>query len=224
MYLYIIVESPQDNLTHFTIHATMFNLVSWQELRDYVIWLKSSRSLSDRTINHCISQLRCFLFMFFINHGMRLSCLCASLTYIFLLSQKDTFTFISTMLYLKQKTMLAVMYSTDLRVGELCALRYEDIQRQTMHIHIKHSKALCDRYAILSTMALDLLTQYWYEYDRPMGWLFPKQIKKDSPLPIETFYQSRHIHAHERRLGWEQKTKLPLLLPQIWHTSLREWH
>nr|WP_308624533.1 phage integrase N-terminal SAM-like domain-containing protein [uncultured Eisenbergiella sp.] len=34
--------------------------VSWQELRDYVLWLKNSRGLSDRTINSVISQLRFF--------------------------------------------------------------------------------------------------------------------------------------------------------------------
>ncbi len=34
--------------------------VSWQELRDYLKWLKSTRDLSDRTINHCVSQLRFF--------------------------------------------------------------------------------------------------------------------------------------------------------------------
>ena len=34
--------------------------VSWEELRDYVRWLQKERSLSDRSINHCISQLRFF--------------------------------------------------------------------------------------------------------------------------------------------------------------------
>ena len=34
--------------------------VSWQELRDYIKWLQKERNLSDRTINHAISQLRFF--------------------------------------------------------------------------------------------------------------------------------------------------------------------
>ena len=33
---------------------------SWEELRDFLRWLKKSRNLSDRTVNHCISQLRFF--------------------------------------------------------------------------------------------------------------------------------------------------------------------
>lgn len=181
--------------------------VSWQELRDYVIWLKSRRGLSDRTINSCISQLR--FFTIYVLHKpwdetqLPMRRFDQYLPYV--PSQKDTFTFISTMPDLKQKTMLAVMYSSGLRVGEVCALRYEDIDRPNMRIHIQHTKARCDRYAMLSTVALDLLTQYWYQYDRPRGWLFPKQTKKDSSRPIDTFYLSRHIHEHERRLGWEEK-------------------
>ena len=34
--------------------------VSWDELREYIRWLQKGRSLSDRTINTCISQLRFF--------------------------------------------------------------------------------------------------------------------------------------------------------------------
>ena len=38
----------------------------------------------------------------------------------------------------------------------------EDISRSSMRIHIRHSKARSDRYAILSQNALDILTQYWF--------------------------------------------------------------
>lgn len=36
-----------------------------------------------------------------------------------------------------------------------------------------------------------------------MGYLFPKQCGEDRP--IDTFFLSRHIHAHEDRLGWERR-------------------
>ena len=104
---------------------------------------------------------------------------------------------------LKQKNMTEFLYSAGLRIGEVCQLRYEDIDRKNMRIHICHSKSRQDRYAILSKTALDLLTQYWFAYGKPLGWLFPKQSGADRP--IDTFYLSRHIHAHERRLGWEER-------------------
>ena len=99
--------------------------------------------------------------------------------------------------------MVALMYSSGLRIGEVCHLRYEDINRKTMKVHILHSKNRQERFAPLSRYALDILTQYWFECGRPMGYLFPKQRGEDRP--IDTFFLSRHIHAHEDRLGWERR-------------------
>lgn len=179
--------------------------VSWAELRDYIRWLQKERSLSDRTINSCISQLR--FFTMYVLHKpwdhtqLPMRRFDHYLPYV--PSQEEVWHFISTMPDLKQKTMTAVMYSAGLRIGEVCRLRYEDIDRKNMRIHICHSKSRQDRYAILSKTALDLLTQYWFAYDKPLGWLFPKQSGADGP--IDTFYLSWHIHAHERRLGWEER-------------------
>lgn len=118
-------------------------------------------------------------------------------------SLEDTLFFIDTIPDIKQKAMVALMYSSGLRIGEVCHLRYEDISRTHMRVHIRNSKSRDDRYAILSQKALDILTQYWQECDRPRGWLFPKQ--HDPDRPIDTFFLSWHIHEHEERLGWERK-------------------
>lgn len=99
--------------------------------------------------------------------------------------------------------MVALMYSSGLRIGEVCHLRYEDINRKTMKVHILHSKNRQERFAPLSRYALDILTQYWFECGRPTGWLFPKQT--DPTRPIDTFFLSRHIHEHEKRLGWPKR-------------------
>ena len=72
-----------------------------------------------------------------------------------------------------------------------------------MRIHVTHSKNRSDRYAILSQKALDILTEYWFAYNRPTGWLFPKQT--DPSRPIDTFYIMRHMRAHEDSLGWEHR-------------------
>lgn len=66
-----------------------------------------------------------------------------------------------------------------------------------------HTQNRNDRYTILSHAALELLTRYWFEFGRPRGFLFPKQNGQDRP--IDTFFLSRHIHAHEDRLGWERR-------------------
>ena len=179
--------------------------VSWQELRDYICWLQKSRSLSDRTVNCAISQLR--FFTLYVLHKpwdpTQLPMRRFDEFLPFVPSQEETWLFISTIPDLKQKAMTALMYSSGLRIGEVCSLRYEDIQRKNMRIHIAHGKNRSDRYAILSKTALDILTQYWFSCGRPMGYLFPKQNGQDRP--IDTFFLSRHIHAHEDRLGWPRR-------------------
>lgn len=45
-------------------------------------------------------------------------------------SKAETWQFISSMLDLKQRTMVTLLYSSGLRIGEVCHLRYEDVDRK----------------------------------------------------------------------------------------------
>lgn len=74
---------------------------------------------------------------------------------------------------IKYKAMLAVMYSSGMRVSEVIHLHYDDISRSNMQIHVRDTKNRMDRYTILSKRCLDILTQYWFEKGRPRGILFP---------------------------------------------------
>ena len=97
------------------------------------------------------------------------------------------------------------MYSSGLRVREVCALRYEDIDisRSSMRIHICHSKARSDRYAILSQKALDILTQYWFRAGKPRGFLFPN--RNDPQRPMAAYTVNQFIFAKETELGLEHR-------------------
>lgn len=178
--------------------------VSWQELRDFVVYIKAKRNLADRTINICISQIR-FFYIYVLHKAWDPTQVPFRKFDTYLPevpSKQEVATFISSMRNLKQKTMVTLMYSAGLRIAEVCNLRCEDIESGKMRIHIRASKNRCNRYAILSEKALALLRKYWSAY-RPQVYLFPKQRGKD--LPIDTFYLSRHIHAHEEHLGWQKR-------------------
>lgn len=179
--------------------------VSWPELRDYIRWLQKSRSLSDRTVNCAISQLR--FFTMYVLHkpwdNTQLPMRKFDEYLPFVPTKDEVLTLIEAMPDLKQKAMVALMYSSGLRVGEVCHLRYEDIERKNMRIFIRHGKNRSSRYAILSRNALDILTAYWFAFGRPKGWLFPQQ--NCAGKPIDTFFISRHIHDAERSLGWEPR-------------------
>ena len=72
----------------------------------------------------------------------------------------------------RNKAIIALLYSSGLRVGELCRLSPEDIYMSTMQVHVRHGKNHCDRWTILSQTALDLLIQYWHEYPMKRDYLF----------------------------------------------------
>lgn len=178
---------------------------TWNDMRRFIDWLQQTRGLSDRTINGVISQLR--FFTLYVLHKpwdpyqLPIRKFDSYLPYV---PTKDEIqTFISTLADLKQKAMVSLLYSAGLRIGEVCQLKYEDIERKNMRIHVSHGKNRSDRYAILSENTLAILTEYWRAFGRPKGWLFPKQ--HDGSKPIDTFYLMRHMRAHEERLGWEHR-------------------
>lgn len=176
--------------------------VSWAELRDFIRWLQKEKNLSDRTINHCISQLR--FFTIYVLHKpwdptqLPMRRFDSYLPYV--PSQKEVYIFINSCQNLKHKAIFALMYSAGLRVGEVCSLRYDDISRTNMRIHIRHSKGRSDRYAILSSHALQILTDYWFPSGKPMGWLFPKHGHPDQHMVTYTVNQA--IFSSETQLGW----------------------
>lgn len=179
--------------------------VSWQDMRDFVLWVQQQRGLSDRTMNHCISQLR--FFTLYVLHKpwdpYQLPTRKFDTYLPFVPSQDEVWHFISTIPDRKQKAMTSVMYSSGLRIGEVCRLKCKDIERSNKRIHITHSKNRSDRYVPLSEHAWLLVLDYWQHCGKPRDWLFPKQ--RDITRSIDTFYLSRHIHAHEQRLGWERR-------------------
>lgn len=110
---------------------------------------------------------------------------------------------------LKHKAIISTMYSSGLRVSEVIHLHYDDISRTNMTIHVRETKGRIDRYTILSRKNLDILTEYWYQYGRPKGILFPSSwtggyLESNS---INQFFKkyarhagiTRHVSSHTCR-------------------------
>ena len=74
----------------------------------------------------------------------------------------------------KHKTILFLIYSAGLRVGEVIKLKPKDIDSQRMLIHVIQGKGKKDRYTVLSEIALEQLRKYYKLY-KPEIWLFPGQ-------------------------------------------------
>lgn len=62
---------------------------------------------------------------------------------------------------LKHRTMIALIYSMGLRIGELINLKNDDIDTSRMMVFIRQSKGAKDRMVPLSSKILENLREYW---------------------------------------------------------------
>lgn len=179
--------------------------ITWQQKRDFIAWIQKDRNLSDRTVNAIISQLR--FFTIYVLHKpwdpSKLPFRKFDLYVPFVPSRDEVTALINSVDDLKAKVMIILMYSAGLRIGEVFRLRYEDISRSNMRIHISKSKNRSDRYVPLSPFALDALTHYWRVYGKPMGYLFCSQSNPSKNAGTE--YVRRHVTMTERMLGWTHR-------------------
>ena len=72
----------------------------------------------------------------------------------------------------KHKTILFLIYSAGLRVGEVVRLTPRDIDSDRLLIHVVQGKGRKDRYTVLSELTLEQLRKYYRLY-KPERWLFP---------------------------------------------------
>ncbi|MCT4685889.1 site-specific tyrosine recombinase/integron integrase [Vallitalea sp.] len=87
------------------------------------------------------------------------------------LSKKEVKSVLTSLKNNKHKTLLALIYSSGLRVGEVVKLKINDVDSQRMLIKIEKGKGNKDRYVMLSESILLQLRRYYKEY-RPNKWLF----------------------------------------------------
>lgn len=72
---------------------------------------------------------------------------------------------------LKHRTILCLIYSSGLRVGEAINLKVNDVDSARMVLQVRKAKGKKDRQVNLSEMILEMLRDYYKEY-KPKQWLF----------------------------------------------------
>lgn len=80
------------------------------------------------------------------------------------LSKEETIALLTATRNLKHRAILAMIYSSGLRIGELLNLRLEDIDVARRQVFIRNSKGRKDRVVILATSILPLLNNYLATY------------------------------------------------------------
>lgn len=150
---------------------------------------------------------------------------------------------------LKHKTLLSLIYSAGLRIGEAINLKINDIDSKRMLIHIKGAKGKKDRYTLLSSSFLELLREYYRTY-KPRNYLFEGQnsaqytatssqkvlknaadkIKLNKPITLHTLRHSFATHLLEngtdiryiQELLGHNSPKTTMIYTHVTETSIRK--
>lgn len=126
-------------------------------------------------------------------------------------SEEEVASLFSVIQNLKHKSILMLIYSAGLRIGESIRLRKEDIHFDRRSIFIKGGKGKKDRYTILSDKMIVILRNYLAAYT-PAYWLFEGQdggqyskssiqkvfrraVSKAKVNPYSTVHTLRHSFA-----------------------------
>lgn len=181
--------------------------ISWPQVREYINYLKYICKLNPRTINGHISQLKDFFE--YVLHRVWNRYEIPFMRYDRKLPAVPSFeqvnTIIDSIQNPKHKAQIALLYSSGIRVSELCRLKCGDIEASQGRIHISVSKNRCERYAILSQKALGILTAYIrssYPHAAKDSWLFPGQ-KAGKHVTTEAV---RQVFKHALSdLNWDDK-------------------
>jgi site-specific recombinase XerD len=124
------------------------------------------------------------------------------------LSLNEIKSIIESIKNMKHKCMIALAYSSSLRVSEVSKLKLKDIDFERKVIHIVYSKGRKDRYTILSRNVHTLLSSYIKEY-QPHFWLF------------ESWTSEKHISIRTIQKVFEKAKELSGIKKDISVHSLR---
>ena len=158
--------------------------ITRDNIKDYLYYLIKDKHLSHSSLR----QARCAITYFFSQTLQKplevenIPCLKKEKKIPTVYSVEEVFRIINAADNIKHKTMLMLVYSSGLRIGELVMLKITDIHRNIMRISVRQGKGHKDRYTILSGVCLKQLERYW-KACQPHDWLFEGQ-KKDRPLSI----------------------------------------
>ncbi|MEM9721880.1 MAG: site-specific integrase [Bacteroidota bacterium] len=86
-------------------------------------------------------------------------------------SENEVIAILKSIPNLKHKTILMLIYSAGLRIGESVNMRKVDIDLERKTVFVKAGKGKKDRYSIVSDKLVETLKGYLTEY-RPQYWLF----------------------------------------------------
>jgi integrase/recombinase XerD len=148
-----------------------------EEAREYLLYLVDRKKVSQSYQNQAINAIKFYyekvlgrpVSSYYLSRPRREKVLPN------VLSEEEVVRLLRTIDNLKHFTVLSLIYSSGLRIGEAINLKIEDIDSLRGQIRVRQGKGKKDRVSVLSLKMLPLLRKYYREY-RPKVWLFEGQF------------------------------------------------
>jgi site-specific recombinase XerD len=144
-----------------------------EDIRNFLLYQIDKKKLSPATVNQIFNALR-FLYVELYKKSFAIGTLPRpkkERKLPVVLSQQEVLSILNCTENLKHRTLLTLIYSGGLRVGESVRLKIGDVDSQRHLIHLRGAKGKKDRYTLLSSNALETLREYYRQY-KPREYLF----------------------------------------------------
>ena len=190
--------------------------ITESDIQQYILYLKKEKGLSPGTINNHISAIK-FFHTYILGkewNPKKIPRMKRRRRFPVIPPKQDVLAILNATANLKHKAILALIYGSGLRVGEVARLKIRDICSKSMRVRVEYAKHNTNRYTILSDKALEVLRKYFraqfsstgYKHD---DWLFPGQNRNEH-IHIKTIKNTliklrnrlqmdRNISAHTLR-------------------------
>lgn len=170
-----------------------------KEIREYLYHLVTEKDLGDSSINSAYSALK-FFYKTTLGRDWNVAKIPrrkSEKRLPVVLDGSEIKQLFAVTTNLKHRALLMTTYSAGLRVSETAHLKVSDVDSKRMQLRVAQGKGKKDRYALLSSVTLNLLRDYWRQY-RPFSWLFPG----GSPdRPISTRSIQKIFEKAKRKAG-----------------------
>lgn len=188
------IKSYSSALKLFLEFVEILNLdqITEKEIQDYLYYCKNKKNYSFSAMKQAIASIRyLYLKVLLKPPPQSLSIELRKPNQLpIVLSKINVVKLINATSNLKHKTILLLIYSAGLRLGELLNLKLGDIDSETMKIHIRQSKGKKDRYIMLSENVLNLLREYYKLY-KPKDYIIEGQKGgKYSPKSVQNIFKA----------------------------------
>jgi len=147
--------------------------ISKQEIEDYLIQLTDNKKKSKSYVNQSINSIKFYYEkvlmqdreVYYLERPFKDQRLPI------VLNEREVEQLLQSIRNIKHKSILCLIYSSGLRIGELSRLKISDIDSYNNLLVVRKGKGSKDRITIISDKILVLLRRYFREY-RPKTWLF----------------------------------------------------